>query len=143
VWRTRRADAVSQLVVGAVVVDSLSHPTQVLAARRSRPADLAGMWEFPGGKVEPGENPREALVREIREELGVDIDVGRELGTWPIRDDLALSLYFAEITSGELTPVETHDAVRWLAPDALRSLTWLPADELALPAVVEATTQAP
>ena len=131
-----------QLVVGAIIVDSLAHPTRVLAARRSRPAKLAGSWEFPGGKVEEGESPSEALVREIGEELAVVIEVGTDLGTWPINDDLDLRLYFAEITSGGLTPGETHDAVRWLGIDELTSVGWLPADEQALPAVIEATTSA-
>jgi 8-oxo-dGTP diphosphatase len=128
-------------VVGAIIVDSFSQPTLVLAARRSRPADLAGSWEFPGGKVEPDETPTAALEREIREELGVEIEVGSELGTWPINGALDLSLFFAEITSGELTPGETHDAVRWLALDELTSVRWLPADERALPVLIEVATR--
>jgi 8-oxo-dGTP diphosphatase len=132
-----------ELVVGAIIVDSLSHATRVLAARRSRPAALAGAWEFPGGKIEEGEPPQVALRREIREELAVEIEVGSELGTWPINDDLDLRLFFAEITSGDIKPGETHDAVRWLAFDKLTSVSWLPADEQALPAVIEATRSAP
>jgi 8-oxo-dGTP diphosphatase len=127
---------VIRLVVGAILVDSLTHPTKVLAARRSRPADLAGTWEFPGGKVETGETPQEALVRELREELGVEISVGDELGgPRPISDDLELRLYLSQITSGELTPGETHDAVRWLARNALTTVDWLPADEQAVAAL--------
>ena len=102
------------------MVDSLTNPTQVLAARRSRPADLKGRWEFPGGKVKTGETPETALEREIREELGVEIRVGTELDTWPINEHLELRLFLAEIVDGDLTPGETHDAVRWLA-----SMSWL------------------
>ena len=131
----------TQLVVGAVLVDSLTDPTQVLAARRSRPAELKGKWEFPGGKVEPGETPETALEREIREELGVEIRVGTELDTWPINEHLELRLFLAEITDGELTPGETHDAVRWLAPDALAEVPWLPADEQALPTLIRRLTE--
>jgi 8-oxo-dGTP diphosphatase len=129
-----------QLVVGAIIVDSLLNPSQVLAARRSRPAELAGRWEFPGGKVEAGESPQEALAREILEELGADINVGDELSeeAWPISDHLDLRLFFAEITSGALIPGETHDAVRWLALQDVGSVPWLPADAQALGTLAEA-----
>jgi 8-oxo-dGTP diphosphatase len=127
-------------VVGAIVVDSLVRPTRILAARRSRPAHLEGQWEFPGGKVEDGESPQEALRREIREELHVEIKVGGELGTWPINGDLELRLFLAEIASGQPTPGDSHDAARWLGPDELTSVRWLPADERALPAVSEVVT---
>ncbi len=99
------------------------------------------MWEFPGGKVEPGESPQQALVREIREELGVEIDVGDGLGTWPIDEQLELNLFLAEIIDGELTPGETHDAVRWLALEALTKVLWLPADEQALPTLIDRLTE--
>ena len=69
----------SGLVVGAVIVDSFERPTRVLGARRSRPEGLAGRWEFPGGKVEAGEGRRVALIREVREELGVGLEVGEEI----------------------------------------------------------------
>ncbi len=124
-------------MVGAIIVDSLTQPDRVLAARRSRPAELAGRWEFPGGKVEPGETPQDALVREIGEELGVEIRVGDEVGnTWPINDRLYLRLFLAEIIDGELTPGETHDAVRWLTLGELDSVPWLPADAQALPTLI-------
>ena len=66
----------TQLVVGAVLVDDLRQPTRFLAAQRAYPAQLRGQWEFPGGKVEPGEVPQAALVRELREELDIVVKIG-------------------------------------------------------------------
>lgn len=128
----------TQLVVGAIIVDSLSHPTRVLAARRSKPAELRGKWEFPGGKVEPDETPQQALVRELQEELSVRIVVGEEVGEWPINEHLQLLLYLAEITEGNPTPGEDHDEVRWLATHELDRVDWLPTDAAALPALTKA-----
>ena len=121
-------------MVGAVLVDR----GRVLAARRTRPTALAGQWEFPGGKVEPGEDPSAALVREIAEELNLAITVGPELSgaPWPISSAYELRLFLAALAdTGEPRPGPDHDQISWLAPDLLRSVRWLPADEQALDAV--------
>ncbi len=125
-----------QTVVGAIVVAE----GRVLAARRSRPPALAGCWEFPGGKVEAGENAEAALVREVREELGIDLALGPELpaeegGAWPIDDRYSLRLFLASIRWGEPRAGEDHDALRWLWPAELGDVAWLPADRAALPAL--------
>jgi 8-oxo-dGTP diphosphatase len=125
----------ARLVVGAVIVDSLAAPTKVLGARKARGAD-AGWWEFAGGKVEPGESPQDALRREIREELGVDIVVGPAIGEWPIGSRARLLLLLAEC-SGTLTLGPDHSEVRWFVADAFDEVDWLPADELALPTIGE------
>ncbi|HEY3013494.1 MAG TPA: NUDIX domain-containing protein [Nocardioides sp.] len=111
-------------VVGAAI---LRHGC-VLAARRTAPVEAAGRWEFPGGKVEPGETHEAALVREIREELGCVIEVtGRLGGTAAIRDTHQLTVHLARLVGGEPTPTE-HDAVRWLAPEELGDVDWLDSD---------------
>ncbi len=112
----------------------------MLVARRTRPAELAGLWEFPGGKVEPGEAPRDALIREIREELEAPIEVGPEIachgGPWPVSERYVLRLYVATLAAGDLSPGPSpgpdHDEVRWLGPDDLGSVPWLPSDRAAL-----------
>lgn len=109
------------LVVGAAV---LRHG-RVLTARRATPP--VG-WELPGGKVEAGESPEEALVREIHEELGCAIAVTGWLdGDVEVRPGLALRVALAELVDGEPVPRE-HDLVRWLAPAELDLVEWLPAD---------------
>lgn len=118
------------LVVGAAIV----RDARVLAARRTAPPALAGGWEFPGGKVEPGESEVDALVRECREELGVQIEVGALLGelTPP---GIVLRVYRARLARGEPRPLQDHDALRWLAADEVADVAWLPADLPLLPAL--------
>jgi 8-oxo-dGTP diphosphatase len=118
-------------VVGAAIV----RDGRVLAARRTAPAEAAGRWEFPGGKVEPGERPAEALVREVAEELGCAIGVTGWLpGSAVIGPTLLLTVATAVLLDGspEPDPVE-HDAVRWLAADELEAVEWLEPDRPFLP----------
>jgi 8-oxo-dGTP diphosphatase len=114
---------VVQIVVGAAIV----RHGRVLAARRAVPADLAGQWEFPGGKVEPGESDVDGLARECREELGVQIAVGELLGCIE-SPGFALRVYLAELIAGEPQPLADHDELRWLAAAELEDVAWLPAD---------------
>jgi 8-oxo-dGTP diphosphatase len=120
----RGVQAPPVVVVGAVV---LQHG-RVLAARRTRPPELRGFWELPGGKVEPGEEPGAAVVREVREELGCEVRVtGRLAGEQPIGGGRTLQVWCVEIVTGEPVPHE-HDAVRWLGPEELDDVRWLAPD---------------
>ena len=121
------------LVVGAAIV----RDSRALATRRTRPVEAAGLWEFPGGKVEPGEDPEAALVREIREELDCEVRVtGALSGEQPVGDGLTLRVLTAEVTAGDPTPHE-HDAMRWLAADELDTVIWLAPDRPFLPELRE------
>jgi 8-oxo-dGTP diphosphatase len=121
------------LVVAAAIVDDLGAPSTLLAARRSRPEHLVGRWEFPGGKVDPGELPEEGLHRELREELGVSVELGHEITGphpegWVITDRHVMRLWLARITDGDPVPLVEHDALRWLAPPELFDVPWLDGD---------------
>ena len=112
----------------AVVGVALVEGGRVLAARRSGPPALAGLWELPGGKVEPGEDPAAAAVREITEELGCAITVTGWLdGESVVSDDLVLRVATARLAGGDPVPGE-HDAVRWLRTDQLGEVEWAAAD---------------
>lgn len=118
------------VVVGAAILDG-DPPSRVLVAERAEPRHLAGYWEFPGGKVEPGETETAALVRECAEELDLEIAVGERLG-----DDLlldgdrgpwVLKVWTARVVSGTLRLVD-HSAARWLTLDELDEVRWIEAD---------------
>jgi 8-oxo-dGTP diphosphatase len=113
-----------QVVVGAAILSGAC----LLAAERSAPAELAGRWELPGGKVEPGETDQAALLRECREELGVQVMLGTRIGRdWPIGDHGVLRVWLASVVSGNPQPLE-HRQLRWLTADALNDVDWLPGD---------------
>lgn len=123
-------------VVGGAVLDSLANPARLLVARRTAPPQFAGMWEFPGGKVETGETAEQALHRELLEELGINVRLGAELESgslsgWRLNDRAAMRVWFAELVDGEPHPLQDHDALRWLDLGNRRevlSLPWIPAD---------------
>lgn len=124
------ADEVVVVVAGAVIQDG-----RVLAARRTRPAAHAGRWELPGGKAHPGEREAAALVRELREELGVDVEVGGRIGPdVELGDHRVLHCLAARLAdpTASIEPAE-HDEIRWLAADQLEGVDWLDADRVLLP----------
>ena len=113
-------------VVAALIV----HDGRIFATQRGY-GEWKGYWEYPGGKVEPGETPQEALVREIREELATEIEVERHVTTveWDYPAfHLSMRCYLSSVVSGTLTLLE-HEAAAWLDRGHLRSVNWLPADE--------------
>ncbi|MFJ2257871.1 (deoxy)nucleoside triphosphate pyrophosphohydrolase [Streptomyces sp. NPDC087844] len=121
------------VVVGAAVLSD----GRLLAARRSAPVELAGRWELPGGKVEPGESPERALVRELREELGVEAElVGRVPGEYALRSPHVLRVWTVRLLPGSPEPLalQDHDELRWLTADELWHVDWLDQD---VPAVAE------
>jgi 8-oxo-dGTP diphosphatase len=123
---------VNQVVVaGAIVVDS-----KLLIAQRVRPAELAGRWELPGGKVAAGETEPEALARELAEELGVDVVVGPQLGDVELSETMTLRAYAASLVSGEPQPHD-HAALRWVSANELHDVDWVPADRAFLPTLMQ------
>ena len=120
---------------GVIVGAAILRDGRVLAARRSAPASMAGGWEFPGGKVDPGESDTQALVRECQEELGVTVRLGRRIGPDTLLPaDRVLRVWMADIeprpAAGGVQPLplQDHDELRWLHPGELASVEWLPAD---------------
>ena len=113
--------------MAAAIVDG--EPPRVLAAQRQRPAALAGLWELPGGKVEPGETDEEALVRECREELGVTVAVdGRAGPDVPAVGAAVLHTYWARIVDDTAPQPLDHAALRWVGADEFDDVDWLPGD---------------
>jgi 8-oxo-dGTP diphosphatase len=124
-----------RVIVAAVIVTN----GHVLACERSAPPEVAGRWEFPGGKVERGETDEAALVRECAEELGVRVAVGPRVGPdVPLAHGRAVLRVFAvTLLAGDVPRNLEHTSMRWLAADELDSVPWLPADK---PIVAELPT---
>lgn len=141
----------SRLVVAAAVVDSLERPTSLLCAARSYPPRWAGFYELPGGKVDPGETPTQALVRELAEELCLAVVLGQEVAptpelatpvpapdprfpeddapSWPILGGYRMRVWLAQ-PADAIRPQRTaaHSSLSWLPLDQAADLPWLPAD---------------
>jgi 8-oxo-dGTP diphosphatase len=117
----------ARVIVGAAIVTE----GRVLACARAHPPETAGRWEFPGGKVEPGETEADALVRECAEELAVRVEVGDRVGDdVPMAHGRAvLKVYAAKLLHGDQPQPLEHAELRWLSVDELGSVPWLPADE--------------
>lgn len=116
-------------VVAAVICDSIEEKNEIFATARGY-GEFKGGWEFPGGKIEAGETPQEALVREIQEELDTKISVGDLIDT--IEYDyptfhLSMDCFWCEVVDGELILKEA-EAAKWLTKDTIDDVEWLPAD---------------
>jgi 8-oxo-dGTP diphosphatase len=127
----------TQIVVAAAVISG----SRVLVAQRVRPPELAGRWELPGGKVAPGETEREALARELAEELGLrtgEVAVGDRLGAdIPLNEAMTLRAYRVRLLAGEPHPRD-HRALRWVTAAELHDVDWVPADRGWLPDLTRA-----
>ncbi|KAB1439368.1 8-oxo-dGTP diphosphatase MutT [Candidatus Galacturonibacter soehngenii] len=117
-------------VVAAIIKKINENGETIILATQRRFGDFKGGWEFPGGKIEKGETPEEALVREIKEELEIEIAVKELIDTidydYPTFH-LSMDCFWAKIVSGDLV-LKEHEAAMWLTKDELDSVEWLPAD---------------
>ncbi|MFH5210662.1 (deoxy)nucleoside triphosphate pyrophosphohydrolase [Antrihabitans spumae] len=116
------------VVAAAIVVDG-----RLLLAQRRRPAELEGLWELPGGKVEAGETPTDALRRELREELDIETEAGERIGVEvPLADGLVLRAYLTELVSGTPRALD-HAAIGWFSAAELPAVDLVPNDRMWLP----------
>ncbi|MFT0761862.1 NUDIX domain-containing protein [Actinomyces sp. F1_1611] len=128
-------------VVAAAIVDAQVNPSRLLCTARAYPTQLRGLFELPGGKVEPGEDPESALLREIQEELGATISLGAELlpppgigvqtspnqWQWPILEGRTMRVWWATILPGQVAEVgDSHLEARWVPWEDVLDLPWLP-----------------
>lgn len=123
-------------VVGAVVTND----GKILSARRSESMSLSGMWEFPGGKIEPGETPRAALVREMQEELLCTVEIGDQVASTRYEYDfgfVTLTTFYATLVEGEPQLTE-HAEIRWIDAVDLDNVEWAPADVPAVETIMAA-----
>jgi 8-oxo-dGTP diphosphatase len=119
-----------QVVVGVALLDGTG---RLLVACRAEPPSLAGFWELPGGKVDDGETDEVALIRECREELDVEVELGARVGNdLPIGTTGVLRVWSGRVVAGEVRAVE-HAELRWVRAEDLDALPWLPADLPLLP----------
>ena len=126
-------------VVAAIIKATNEKDDPIIFATQRGYGDFAGGWEFPGGKIEEGETPQEALVREIKEELDTEIKVGDLIDT--IEYDypnfhLSMDCFWCEIISGNLV-LKEHEAAKWLTKEELDSVEWLPADIMLIEKIEE------
>ena len=128
-------------VVAAIICDDYEKKTRIFATQRGY-GEYKDGWEFPGGKIEEGESPKQALVREIREELGTEIAVHDLIDVIDYDYEtfhLHMNCYWATVAEGKLQLLE-HEAAKWLCAEELDSVAWLPADLTIMPLIKEKLT---
>lgn len=131
----------TRTVVAAAIVNDPQNPTKILAAARAYPPQLAGKYEFPGGKIEPGESAQQALTREPQEELQIDVKIGPEIRPqtdqhasreqyWPILANMQMRVFLAALApSGQVpAPTGSHKALNWVNKAQTFALDWLEPD---------------
>lgn len=126
-----------QIVVAGALISS----SQLLIAQRRYPPELSGLWELPGGKAAAGESDTQALIRELAEELGIDVTVGERLSEDVIVNDTMLLRAYWVTQRGGALKAHDHEAVRWVTADELLAVEWVPADRVWIPELVERLRQ--